>query len=129
MQDSIYDKFVDMVADRMRKVKVGNGLDDDTKMGPCINTDRLELAQGHVDDAVAKGASIICGGARMTDLPADLKNGFFFQPTLLKNATRDMRIFQEETFAPVLPMFQYAVCADADCTVMCLSHSVHHTQT
>lgn len=106
----MYDKFVDMVAERVRALAVGNGMDAGTKVGPCINEERLELAAAHVDDAVAKGAAVVCGGARSSDLPDDLKHGFFFQPTVLKDATREMRIFQEETFAPVLPMFRCAPC-------------------
>jgi succinate-semialdehyde dehydrogenase / glutarate-semialdehyde dehydrogenase len=88
----------------MRAVKVGPGSDPSTNMGPCINSARVELAQEHVDDAVALGATVECGGSPPGD--EGLKNGFFFSPTLLRNATPDMRIFKEETFAPVIPLFR-----------------------
>ena len=60
--------------------------------------------QEHVDDAVSRGAEVLCGGAPPSHLPA----GSFFAPTLLGGATRAMRVFQEETFAPVIPLFPCA---------------------
>ena len=119
VQDSVYDKFAVLVADKMRALKVGSGMDLTTRVGPVINATRIEVADGHVKDALEQGATALCGGSILLDPPLDLKGGFFYQPTLLKDATIDMRIFREETFAPVIGMFRcspaFAVSA-ASCT-------------
>ena len=74
--------------------------------------------QEHVDDAVGLGAEVLCGGRP----PSHLPDGHFFSPTLLGNATPAMRIFKEETFAPVIPLFPCASprhhpfgCLHTDC--------------
>jgi hypothetical protein len=86
----------------MREVKQGDGTQEGITMGPCINQDSLDLAQAHVEDAVNLGAKVKCGGGR----PSHLPEGHFFEPTLLAGATREMRIYKEETFAPVLPVLK-----------------------
>jgi succinate-semialdehyde dehydrogenase / glutarate-semialdehyde dehydrogenase len=66
----------------------------------------MEQVQAHVDDAVAKGATAMTGGARAWGLPPPHDRGNFFEPTILAGATIDMRVFREETFGPAVPLFR-----------------------
>lgn len=107
VQDGIYDAFVEKLADAVRGLKLGNGLDDGVTIGPLIDANAVAKVDAHVADARAKGASVIVGGAR------DPLGPHFYQPTILANATRDMRIFDEETFGPVAPVFRFTDEAQA----------------
>ena len=94
MQESIYDAFLKGFAERTAKVKVGNGLDADTRMGPLANDRRPEAVGALIDDAAAKGARVLAGGAKGD-------GGFFFQPTLLADVPNEANIMNEEPFGPV----------------------------
>jgi succinate-semialdehyde dehydrogenase/glutarate-semialdehyde dehydrogenase len=94
VQRGIYDAFVEGFAERMAKVKIGNGLEDGTKMGPLANQRRPEAIDRLVRDAKAKGALVVAGGERG-------EQGFFFQPTLLADVPNDAEIMNEEPFGPV----------------------------
>jgi Aldehyde dehydrogenase family len=104
MQESVHDECAKSMQRQIEGIKVGNGLDEGTTMGPCINAQQAEFAQTHVDDAVSQGAKVLTGGKK----PEGLDKGFFYSPTLLGNARIDVRIFREETFAPVMPLFTCA---------------------
>ncbi|MGH8185025.1 MAG: aldehyde dehydrogenase family protein, partial [Steroidobacteraceae bacterium] len=82
-------------------LKVGNGLDKDTKIGPLIEPQAVAKVAEHVSDAVAKGAKIIIGGKR-GDGP-----GYFYVPTVLTNVKSDMLAMREETFGPVAPLMKF----------------------
>jgi succinate-semialdehyde dehydrogenase/glutarate-semialdehyde dehydrogenase len=94
VQRGIYDAFVEGFAERMAKVKIGNGLEDGTKMGPLANQRRPEAIDRLVRDAKAKGARVVAGGERG-------EQGFFFHPTLLADVPNDAEIMNEEPFGPV----------------------------
>jgi len=94
VQDSIYDAFLKGFAERTAKVKVGDGLDAATGMGPLANSRRPEAVGKLIDDAAAKGARVLAGGARGD-------GGFFFQPTLLADVPNEADIMNEEPFGPV----------------------------
>ena len=94
VQESIYDAFLKGFAERTAKVKVGNGLDADTRMGPLANDRRPEAVGALIDDAAAKGARVLAGGAKGD-------GGFFFQPTLLADVPNEANIMNEEPFGPV----------------------------
>src|SRR5689334_7161726 len=98
VQASIHDEFVEKVAERARKLRVGDPLDPKTEVGPLIHPRHLEKVMSYMDVARGEGASIICGGARHDASPS----GFFVQPTLFGGAKADMRIAREEIFGPVL---------------------------
>ena len=98
VQKSIHDEFVEKVAERARKLRVGDPLDPRTEVGPLIHPRHLEKVMSYMDVARTEGASIVCGGGRDGCDPS----GFFFQPTLFGGARPDMRIAQEEIFGPVL---------------------------
>ncbi|CAL8462841.1 g2375 [Coccomyxa elongata] len=106
VQDGIYDAFTDAVTEKVKKLKQGPGLDPSITLGPLINTAAVERVQGHVDDAVAKGATVTVGGKK-PDLPEPYNKGYFYAPTVLSNATIDMKIFREETFGPAVPLFRF----------------------
>ena len=94
VHSGIYDAFVKGFAERTEKVKVGNGLEADTKMGPLANARRPEAVEKLVEDARAKGARVLAGGSRGNQ-------GFFFQPTLLADVPNEADIMNEEPFGPV----------------------------
>jgi 5-carboxymethyl-2-hydroxymuconic-semialdehyde dehydrogenase len=98
VQSSIHDEFVEKVAERARKLRVGDPLDPKTEVGPLIHPRHLEKVMSYMDVARGEGASIVCGGARHDASPS----GFFVQPTLFGGAQAKMRIAREEIFGPVL---------------------------
>ncbi|MGG1662124.1 NAD-dependent succinate-semialdehyde dehydrogenase [Brevibacillus sp. NRS-1366] len=105
VQKSVADQFATIMAEKMKKLVVGNGLEPCVTIGPMIDADALEKAQEHIDDAVVKGAAILCGGSRLTE--GAYSHGHFFAPTVLFGATHDMKISYEETFGPVAPIFTF----------------------
>src|SRR6476660_8857096 len=94
VQRGIYDAFVKGFAERTAKVKIGNGLEADTKMGPLANKRRPDAIDALVQDAKAKGARVLAGGEKGD-------GGFFFQPTLLADVPNEAEIMNEEPFGPV----------------------------
>jgi 5-carboxymethyl-2-hydroxymuconic-semialdehyde dehydrogenase len=98
VQSSIHDEFVEKVAERARRLRVGDPLDPQTEVGPLIHPRHLDKVMGYMDVARSEGASIVCGGTRHDHNP----NGFFVQPTLFGGAKPSMRIAREEIFGPVL---------------------------
>jgi succinate-semialdehyde dehydrogenase/glutarate-semialdehyde dehydrogenase len=99
---SLYETFLNACAEKAKMLRVGNGLDSETDVGPMIHERQLRIAESHVEDAVARGARLVAGGSR---LPGLGKN--FYRPTVLADVTHEMRIMQEETFGPVLPVMPF----------------------
>lgn len=94
--------FLEKLVDGMKKVKTGDPSETaDLDMGPLIDANALRAMEEKVATAVAQGARILCGGKRIGT------KGYFFEPTVLDNATQEMDIVQEETFGPVLPVVEY----------------------
>jgi aldehyde dehydrogenase (NAD+) len=100
VHEKIYKTFSEKLAARAKALKVGNGLDESTEMGPCINQDQLEKVEMYVEIGKKENARLICGGERLTG--NGYSKGFFFQPTIFTDVDRKMRIAQEEIFGPVL---------------------------
>jgi len=96
---SIYEPFLRRMTEKIAKLRVGNGVDSEVEMGPLINGRQLSIVEGHVNDAVGQGARLLAGGKRLTELGPN-----FYAPTLLADMTPQMRVIQEETFGPVLPV-------------------------
>jgi succinate-semialdehyde dehydrogenase/glutarate-semialdehyde dehydrogenase len=94
VQSGIYEAFLKGFADRTAKVKVGNGLDADTRMGPLANGRRPDAVGALIEDARARGARVLAGGGKGDQ-------GFFFQPTLLADVPNEAEIMNEEPFGPV----------------------------
>jgi succinate-semialdehyde dehydrogenase/glutarate-semialdehyde dehydrogenase len=108
VQRSVYDKFIELCRQKIEKLRVGEGLGSEVEMGPLIHERQLRTVEDHVNDAVARGARLLAGGRRMTELGPN-----FYAPTLLADVTREMRVIQEETFGPVLPVAPFETDDDA----------------
>ena len=102
VQDGIHDAFAAKMAEAVAALKVGNGLEDDTRQGPLIDMRAVEKVEEHIADATAKGARVAAGGGRHP------LGGRFFQPTLLTGVTPAMAVAREETFGPVAPLFRFS---------------------
>lgn len=102
---SIADAFVATLAKRIGSLKPGNGMDADVSIGPLNNAAAIDKVARQVDDAVAKGARVVCGGERLR-VPG-LEKGCFYAPTLLAGVTPEMLIYREETFGPVAPVITF----------------------
>jgi succinate-semialdehyde dehydrogenase len=101
VQDSVYDAFAAKLAAKARALKVGRGTEAGVAIGPLIDRQGLAKVQEHVADALAKGAKALTGGK------PDALGGLFYEPTVLVNVTRDMRLMREETFGPVAPLIRF----------------------
>ena len=101
VQAGVYDAFAEKLRVAVAALKVGDGLEAGTALGPLINADAIAKVQEHVADATAKGAKIILGGDT-TKGP-----GNFINPTIVTGATRDMAVATEETFGPLAPLFKF----------------------
>ncbi len=93
----IFDKVVEGVVERAKKLKVGSGLEPDTQMGPLVSQKQLERVSGYIDSGKQQGAEVVVGGQRVEG-----KAGYFMQPTVLAETNRDMRVVREEIFGPVV---------------------------
>ena len=105
VQDGVYEQFVQLYAEKVRALKVGNGFDDGVVLGPMIEPAALDKVQQHVDDALAKGGRLITGGEKL--------HGQFYAPTIIADATADMLVARQETFGPLAPIFRFHTEADA----------------
>ncbi|MDP3108285.1 NAD-dependent succinate-semialdehyde dehydrogenase, partial [Hydrogenophaga sp.] len=103
VQAGVYDSFVEKFAAKVKTTKVGNGFEDGVNQGPLIEEAALVKVQRHVDDAVAKGARVMTGGKRLTNIGS----GQFFEATVVADATADMLCAKEETFGPFAPVFKF----------------------
>ncbi|OBI97860.1 aldehyde dehydrogenase [Mycobacterium alsense] len=109
LPDAIHDEVVDRLAALCRAVVIGDPVDPEVTMGPLISREHLDRVEGFVKRAEADGATVVTGGAR----PKDLGGGFYYQPTLLTDASADSYIAQEEVFGPVLTVLRYRDDDDA----------------
>ncbi|MFU8690374.1 NAD-dependent succinate-semialdehyde dehydrogenase [Rossellomorea sp. FS2] len=96
VHESIVDEFTEKYVAEVKKLKVGNGLDEGIDIGPLIDDRAVDKVKKHIDDAVEKGAEIATGGS--------VKEGLFFEPTVLTGVTDDMLCMSEETFGPLAPI-------------------------
>jgi aldehyde dehydrogenase (NAD+) len=97
---SLYKEFTTRLVDRAKKLKVGNGLDPSTDMGPVINEQQLQTHMSYVEIGKQEGASLLIGGHRLDK--GDHANGWFFEPTVFGDCHPKMRIAQEEIFGPIV---------------------------
>ncbi len=99
--DGIHDRFVDAFAAETRRLRIGNGLGK-SEIGPLVSEAARDRVERLVADAIAKGASVVCGGRR----PATENTGWFYEPTILTGCTSDMDVLHEEIFGPVAAIFR-----------------------
>ena len=101
VQDGVYDAFKAKLKTAVEALKVGNGMEPGVTQGPLINADAVKKVEEHIADAVGRGAQVVTGGKRHGN------GGNFFQPTILSEVPHDAKIFTEETFGPVAPLFRF----------------------
>jgi 5-carboxymethyl-2-hydroxymuconic-semialdehyde dehydrogenase len=109
VQRSLYDRFIERLAERVARLKVGHPLDPATEIGPLIHLRHLEKVLSYFRIAREEGAAILAGGERVESL----KPGYYVQPTLLGGANNAMRVAREEIFGPVLSAIPFDDEADA----------------
>jgi aldehyde dehydrogenase (NAD+) len=102
-------KVIAKLVDRVKKLKVGNGLDESTQMGPVVNQGQLDTVLEYIDIGKKEGAKLVTGGERLTGKEYD--KGYFVQPTVFTEITRNMRLWKEEIFGPVLSV---TTCSSLD---------------
>ena len=98
VERSIYDAFVDRLAERVKRIRLGNPFDPATELGPLIHPRHLEKVLGYVSAGREEGATLVAGGA----CPDEARSGNYFEATLFGDADRSMRIAREEVFGPFL---------------------------
>ncbi|MEH6577911.1 MAG: NAD-dependent succinate-semialdehyde dehydrogenase [Amphritea sp.] len=101
VQTGIYDRFAEKFAEAVRGIKTGNGMEQDTTMGPLVNAGAARDVDAMVKDAIEQGASALVGGS------ASELGECFYPPTVLTNVSEQMRVFREEIFGPVAPLFRF----------------------
>jgi succinate-semialdehyde dehydrogenase / glutarate-semialdehyde dehydrogenase len=102
---SLAGRFLEVLRDRVSRLKAGNGLEEGITIGPLIDEGALAKMDQHVSDALEKGASLVLGGERLTGEKYDA--GTFFAPTVLTDVTPEMLIYREETFGPIAPVILF----------------------
>ena len=101
VQEGVYDAFIAKFAAKVAELQVGNGMDEGVTQGPMINQGAIDKVKDHIADALSKGGTLICGGE------SHAMGSSFFTPTIIGNATTDMKVATEETFGPLAPIFKF----------------------
>ncbi|MBW1880720.1 MAG: NAD-dependent succinate-semialdehyde dehydrogenase [Deltaproteobacteria bacterium] len=109
VQESAAERFTARFVDVARGLHIGNGRDPETDVGPLSNLRRIEAAESLVFDAIEKGATVACGGAR----PEGFPKGFYYLPTVISGVDTTMRLMTEEPFCPVAPIATFTDLDDA----------------
>jgi acyl-CoA reductase-like NAD-dependent aldehyde dehydrogenase len=104
----LYEEFLRACTEKTKKLRVGHGLDSESDVGPMIHERQLRIVEAHVDDAVARGARVLAGGSRLSQLGKK-----YYAPTVLADVTHEMKIMREETFGPVLPVMAFGTDEEA----------------
>ncbi|KAF2184127.1 aldehyde dehydrogenase [Zopfia rhizophila CBS 207.26] len=102
VQKGVYDKFADILVQRTRELRVGHGMDKETTIGPVTTLAGLDKVSSQIEDAKGNGATVLIGGNRINK-----DDGYFFEPTIIKNAGSSMTVATEETFGPLLALFPF----------------------
>ncbi|TMN22888.1 betaine-aldehyde dehydrogenase [Lentibacillus cibarius] len=111
VEESIHDEFVEALADRVGKIRLGSGFDESTQMGPLISQEHLDKVVDYVEKGKQEGATVAVGGERPDD--PELQGGFFYLPTILTNCTTDMSVVQNEGFGPVITVEKFSTEEEA----------------
>src|SRR5690625_4890890 len=105
IEDDIHDKFVEALKKRVENIVLGDGMDDNTEMGPLISKEHLDKVKAYVENGRQEGATVLVGGSQPKD--TSLQDGFFYLPTVLTNCTTDMDVVQNEGFGPVITVERF----------------------
>jgi betaine-aldehyde dehydrogenase len=109
VQKDIYKPFLERLRGFVDELKVGDGFDDKTDVGPMIGAPYRAKVEDHVAQALKSGAKLVAGGKR----PKHLKNGWFYEPTVLADVNHKMTVMRDETFGPVCPVMPYRTFDEA----------------
>eukprot|EP00164_Ancoracysta_twista_P007015 GFYU01009879.1.p1 GENE.GFYU01009879.1~~GFYU01009879.1.p1 ORF type:complete len:352 (-),score=51.64 GFYU01009879.1:74-1003(-) len=112
VQESIFEEVQARFVEKVKTIKLGAPSDMTTQMGPVISGPQLEKVSSFVEFAKTEGAQVLTGG-KQPDLPGDLANGYYYEPTVIGNVTPDMKIVQEEIFGPVVVIYSFKDEQDA----------------
>ena len=104
LHEKVFDKFMQMLVDRTKKLRLGDGLKETSDVGPCINEGQRKTDHAYVEIGLKEGAKLACGGD--IGRGGDLDKGWFYQPTIFTEVTPEMRIAKEEIFGPVLSVLR-----------------------
>ena len=107
VQEGIYDEFVTRLADAVKTLNVGNGMEDGINQGPLISQKALNKVKDHISDAIDRGAVIVAGGK------PHQSGGTMFEPTVISNVDSSMKVASEETFGPLAPIFKFSTEQEA----------------
>lgn len=107
VHESVAEEFSEKLVAEFEKLKLGNGMDEGVTCGPLIEPKALDSVSGLVDDAAEKGATILTGGKRVGG------DGYFYEPTVISNVSRETRVSQEEIFGPVAPIITFSTEEEA----------------
>ncbi|HEX4012735.1 MAG TPA: aldehyde dehydrogenase family protein [Candidatus Cybelea sp.] len=110
IEESLHDRFLDRLVERARKIRVGDGFDPQTEMGPIVSPLHRERVEAYIAAGIAEGALLLCGGER---LGGALASGNFIAPTIFDRTSPEMRIVAEEIFGPVLVVQTFSDEAEA----------------
>lgn len=102
VQSGVYDKFAQKLLEATKKLRVGHGADSSTSMGALTTPRGIEKLENHISDATSKGAKVLCGGKRPSNL-----GGYFFEPTIISGMTSSMLTTREEIFGPLLGLYKF----------------------
>ena len=97
------DEFTKQIVEKTKKLKIGNGLDKDTNLGPLTTKKRLNEIESLVEKTIKEGAKILCGGKK----PPFFNKGFYYEPTVFDNIKDDFTIMKEEPFGPLIPLLSF----------------------
>jgi len=111
VQDSLYNKFVANFVEKAQRIKLGVASNHETQMGPLITDSQRKKVIVYLEKAKAEGAKILCGG-KIPQAP-ELKNGYFFEPTVITGVNPHMHIFKEEVFGPVAIVGKFSSAEEA----------------
>lgn len=111
VEAEIYDAFKEKLVDKVKEIKVGNGMHGETWMGPCASENQLNTVLSYIEKGKQEGAALLWGGERYTE--NDAEHGFYVQPTVFEEVTNDMIIAQEEIFGPVLALIKVQTIEEA----------------
>lgn len=111
VEKKIYEKFKEQFVEKAKRIKLGDPLSPETQMGPLISSGQRERVISYVEEGRREGAKVLCGG-KIPEEP-ELKNGFFFEPTVFVNVKPKMKIFQEEIFGPVVCLGEFSSTSQA----------------
>jgi aldehyde dehydrogenase (NAD+) len=104
LHEKVYDKFMSMLVDRTKKLRLGDGLLPTTEVGPCVNENQRKTVQRYVEIGHKEGAKLVAGGSFARG--DGLSKGWFHEPTIFADVTQEMRIAKEEIFGPVLSVLR-----------------------